>query len=138
MTEHIALRFDWDDVADSSVTEILGLNSMMRNDGSASWDAIAICTDNKSVLVTVEPDTDQVIVEVEDKPFGNGWKPISSLNYSTGRPLGWSWVGINSQGYKDSFTVAFGGEAGDALEPRCMFLAEASSLCCFDLAPHRP
>ena len=140
MTNHIAPGFDWDDVAYLGVIEILGLNGMTRSDGSARWDAIAIRTESKSVLVAVEPDTDQVIITIEDKPepFGDGWKSIPSLAYSTGRPLGWCWVGTNSQGYEDSFTVAFGGAAGDALTPRCMFLAEASSLCCFDLAPHTP
>ena len=33
-------------------------------------------------------------------------------------------------------TIAFGDVVPDALEPRCTFLAAASSLSCFDLVPH--
>ncbi len=73
-----------------------------------------------------------------DKPSGEGWEPISSFSFAQGQPLGWCWVGINSQGYKDSFTLAFGDVVPLALQPRCTFVAEASSLICYDLAPHLP
>ena len=137
MDEHITLRVDWDHVSGSTVIEILGLNSRRMKDGSASWDAVAICTDNKAILLTVEPDTDQIVITHEGRPSGIDWKPIPSLAFSEGRVLGWCWIGINSRGYKDSFTIAFGDVVPDALEPRCTFLAEASSLSCFDLARHR-
>ena len=137
MDEHITLRFDWDDVSGSAVIEILGLNSMKLSDGSASWDEVAICIDDGSILLSVEPDTDQIIITREGKPSGNGWEPIPSLAFSKGCVLGWCWVGINSQGYQDSFTMAFGDVVPDALQPRLTFLAEASSLSCFDLTPHR-
>lgn len=137
MSEHIALRFDWDDVAHSRVLDIIGLNARTMNDGSLSWDAVAIRIDTKAVMLAVEPDTDQIIVSLEPIPGGDGWEPIPSLGFANGQLLGWCWIGINSQGYKDSFTLAFGDFVPHALEPRCTFLAEGSSLSCFDLTPHR-
>lgn len=137
MTEHICLRFDWDDVAHERITEILGLNAVIMNDGSPCWDAVAICLGSTAVIVTVEPDTDQIIVARETSPSGDGWRPIPSFEFAVTKPLGWSWIGINSQGYKDSFTIAFGDIVPDALQPRCTFLAEGSWLSCFDLVPRR-
>jgi hypothetical protein len=137
MIEHISLRLDWDDVAHAEVTEILGLNAATMSDGSARWDAIAICIGDTAVTVTVEPDTDQIIVTRVALPFGDEWKPIPSFKFANAKPLGWCWIGINSQGYKDSFTIAFGDVIADAIQPRCLFLAEASSLSCFDLLPRR-
>jgi hypothetical protein len=133
MTEHTVLHFDWDDVRDQSVSTILGLNGRFMDDGTASWDSIAFCIGQSAIILTVEPDTDQIMVTHEAPPAGNAWKHISSFDFAIAKPLGWCWVGINSQGYKDSFTIAFGDVVPDALQPRCMFLAEASSLSCFDL-----
>ena len=137
MSEHISFRFDWDEVAHGTITEVLGLNADIMDDGAARWEAVAICLGSTAVMVTVEPDTDQIIVTREVPPAGDGWALIPSFELAVSKPLGWSWIGINSQGYKDSFTIALGDVVPDALQPRCTFLAEASSLICFDLVPHR-
>ena len=138
MTEHIALRFDWDDVKGDRVTNLLGQHARTRSDGSASWDAVTICIGHRAVCLSVDADTDQVEVSLGDAPCGDGWEPIPSFSFAIGQPLGWCWVGINSQGYKDCFTLAFGDVVPSVIEPRCLFIAEASSLSCFDLAPRRP
>ncbi len=137
MAEHIALRFDWNDVADDTVTAVLGLNGRAMNDGPACWDAVAICIDQTAIMLTVEPDTDQIIVSREAPPAGDEWKSISSFDFAITKQLGWCWIGINSQGYKDCFTIAVSDVVGEALQPRCMFLAEASSLSCLDLVQRR-
>jgi hypothetical protein len=137
MTEHISLRFDWDEVDEHRITEVLGLNAVIMNDGSSRWDAVAICLGSTAVVLTVEPDTDQVVVARQISPSGRGWEPILSFEFAITKALGWSWIGINSQGYKDSFTIALGDVVPDALQPRCTFVAEASGLSCFDLIPRR-
>jgi hypothetical protein len=137
MTEHIVLRFDWDDVTNDRVTNILGQHARTMSDGAASWDAVTICIGGRAICLSVEADTDQIEVSLGKEPCGDGWEPISSFLFAIGETLGWCWVGINSRGYKDSFTLAFGDVAPSALQPRCLFVAEASSLTCFDLTPHR-
>jgi hypothetical protein len=137
MNEHISFRFDWDDVADHTITEVLGLNAAVMDDGAARWDAVAICLGSTAVVVTVEPDTDQIIVSREAPPTGDGWELISSFEFAVAKPIGWSWIGINYLGYKDSFTIALGGVVPDALTPRCTFIAAATSLTCLDLVPRR-
>lgn len=137
MNEHIALRFDWDDVRDDRVTGILGQSARRMDDGSASWDAVAICIGRRAILLSVEADTDQIEISLVEDPPGHGWKPIPSFLFAHGQRLGWCWVGTNSQGYKDSFTLAFGEVVPLALEPRCTFVAAASTLLCYDLTPRR-
>lgn len=137
MSEHISLRFDWDKVERRTISDVLGLDADILSNGAARLEAVAICLDDAAVVVMVEPDTDQVIVTCEPPPVGDGWARILTFDSAISKPLGWSWVGRNSQGYKDSFTIAFGDDILDALQPRCTFLAEASSLICFDLVPRR-
>jgi hypothetical protein len=137
MTEYTALRFDWNDVAHQCITRVLGKHPCILSDGSASWDAVAICIDDKFVIISTEPDTDQIEITLSKELWGDGWEVIPSFSFAVAQPLGWCWVGMNSQGYKDSFTLAFGGIVGAALEPRCTFIVEASTISCFDLVPHR-
>ena len=107
------------------------------DNGSARWDAVAICVDNAAIVVTVEPETDQVIVARADPQIAADWASIASFDYAIGKKLGWCWIGINSQGYKDSFTVAICGSGLDFIEPHWTFVAAASSLQCFDLTIRR-
>jgi hypothetical protein len=137
MAEHIALRFDWDDVHGEHVTNFLGQHSRTLGDRSACWDAVAICIGGRAIRLSVEVNTDQIEASLENEPSGEGWDAIPSFSFANSQPLGWCWVGINSQGYKDSFTLAFGDVAPSALEPRCTFVAQASSLICFDLTSRR-
>ncbi|MEO7691688.1 MAG: DUF6334 family protein [Sphingomonas sp.] len=132
MAEHTSFRFDWNEVEGAQIAAILGLDAMTLSDGSAQWDAVAICIGETAVMVTVEPDTDQVIISREVPPCGEGWQSIASFDFAVGKTLGWSWIGINSQGYKDALTVAFG-PGPDSIWPRCTFVAAASSLTVFDL-----
>jgi len=137
MADHISRRFNWNDVLSSTISDVLGLNAEIMEDGAARWEAVAFCLDSTAVMVAVEPDTDEVVISHEAPPVGDGWARIPSLEVAVSQPLGWSWLGINSQGYKDSFTIALGDVVPDALQPRFTLLAEASSLICFDLTPHR-
>lgn len=137
MTEHTTLQFDWHGIFCMAVTDVLGFKAAALDDGSASWDAVAICLGDKSVMITVDVDTDQIIVDYTPSPIGRGWQSISSFAFAREQALGLCWVGINSQGYKDSFTIAFSGDEPTAVTPRCMFIAEASKLSCFDLAAVR-
>lgn len=136
MAEHIALRFDWEDICHQNIEAVLGLNGDKMDDAAARWEAVAICVQSATVILTVEHDTDQIIVSLGEIPSDCGWRPIANFDFVKSKPLGWCWISTNYRGYKDSLTLAFGDEVPDALTPRCMFLAEGSSLHCFDLQKH--
>lgn len=129
------LQFDWEAVVHKSVVAVIGRNQRRMSDGSLAWDALALALGDDAVLLTVTADTDEIIVSHEPAPDGGGWTVVSDLADAVGKPLGWCWVGTNYRGYRDSFTLAFGDVLPDALQPRLTFLAEASSLSCFDLTP---
>ena len=131
------LRFDWDDVAHGTVSAVLGQNERRMNDGSLSWDAVALEVGGRAVLLSVNTDTDKIMITREVVPTGDGRHPATSLSRFVGRELGWCWVGTNSQGYADTFTLAFCGVGGAMVEPRLMFVGEGSALVCYDLTPSR-
>lgn len=135
MIDHIVLQFDWDDVAHRRVDDVLGKQARTMSDGSASWKAVAIRIEGRSICLSVDPETDQIEATLSETHPEGSWEPIPSFLFAVGQPLGWCWVGINTQGYKDSLTLAFGDVVPSALQPRCTFVAEASSLTCFDLTP---
>jgi hypothetical protein len=117
------------------VSAVFGRGERRMDDGSVAWDAVAFGVGTASVVLTVTPDTDEIVVAHEPAPEGEDWKPVTALADAVGKPLGWCWVGTNYRGYRDSFTLALGAVAPDALQPRLTFLAEGGALTCFDLAP---
>lgn len=137
MSDHISPQLDWEEVLLRPITSVLALGAFTMDDGSARWGAVAICLDNAAIVVTVEPDTDQVIVARADLPIAADWVSIPSFDYAIGKKLGWCWIGINSQGYKDSFTVAICGSSSGFIEPHWTFVAVASCVQCFDLTIRR-
>ena len=129
------LKFDWEAVASKSVSAVMGRDQRHMSDGSLAWDALALAVGDHAVVLAVSPDTDEILVSHEPAPDGEGWIVVSAMSDVIGKALGWCWVGTNYRGYRDSFTLAFGDLVGDALQPRLTFVAEGSSLSCFDLMP---
>ena len=131
----LALQFDWDPVTRRPISAIAGQNEMEMSDGSPSWDALAFAVGEQAVVLTVNADTDEIIVAYTTIPEGDGWQPAAALAHVIDQSFGWLWVGTNYRGYTDSLTLAFGDVVPDALQPRLMFLCAASRLSCFKLMP---
>jgi len=131
------LDFDWEAVADKTVEAVIGRSERRMTDGSLAWEALALAIGKDAIVLTVTADTDEINVSREPAPESDDWIAVTALGEIVGRPLGWCWVATNFRGYRDSFTLAFGDLAADALLPRLTILAEASSLTCFDLTPFR-
>jgi len=127
------LGFDWEAVVHKPVTAVVGRKERRMSDGSLAWYALAFAVGDSAVVLTVTADTDEIEVTHENVPNGGGWKSVTALEGTVGKPLGWCWVGRNYRGYRDSFTFALGDVLPDALEPHLTFLAEGSSLRCFNL-----
>ena len=132
-----ALQFEWDSVTHLAISAIAGQNERETNDGSLSWDALAFGLGDRAVVLTINADTDEIMVSHETMPEGDEWHPVAALAHIVGQSLGWSWIGTNYRGYTDSFTLGLGDVVPDALQPRLMFLGEASSLSCFEVTPAR-
>ena len=132
-----ALQFDWETVTHRPISAIAGQNERAMSDGSPSWGALAFSVGDRAVVLTVNADTDEIIAAHEPMPEGDGWHPVAALDHVVGQSFGWSWVGTNYRGYADSFTLALGDVVPDALQPRLMFLGEASRLSCFEVTPAR-
>jgi len=137
MTCRRLLQFDWKEAQGVPVRAILGKEQRARDDQSVEWQAIAFVIGERAVVLTVNHDTDEIVVSLQSASSATDWDDVPSLSGAIGRTFGWCWVGSNYKGYDDTFTVAFGDVVPDALEPRWMFLGEASRLTRLELTPHR-
>ena len=131
------LQFDWEKAMDAPIRAVLCREQRVMNDNSLAWDAIAFVIKDRAIVLTVNEDTDEVVVSFQNASATEDWNDVPSLSYAIGRTFGWCWNGSNYRGYDDTFIVAFGDVVPDALRPHWMFLGEGSSLICFELRLHR-
>ncbi len=116
------LQFNWESVEGRPVKAILGQNLRLM-DGILAAEAIALVVEDYAVMMTVNPETDELLVCLTPTPEAVGWASVDELKDKVGKDLGWCWVGCNYKGYFDSFTLAFNG-----VEPNCMFVGAASAI----------
>ena len=131
------LQFDWDEAKETPIRAVLCREESRMSAGTAQWERLAFVIGEKAVVLTVNDETDEVLVALEAASETEGWDEVPSLSFAEGRTFGWCWIGRNYRGYLDTFTVAFGDVVPDALTPRWMFLGEGSALTCPELTPHR-
>ncbi|MBC6981362.1 DUF6334 family protein [Caulobacter sp. 17J80-11] len=125
------VRFDmnrWDDLHGRVVRRIaarIDLPSPGRGE-------IVVMGDTLGLHLTVNPDTDELIVTLCEgaAPGGDDWVEVEELADCIGREIGWSWSAINSQGYWDLFALAF-----DGIVPNVAFLGMASTIDVLRMAP---
>lgn len=87
------LQFDYDEVHGQTVTGIVGSRCE-----SGRWEAIAVLVEDRSVVLRVDPATDEVIVTLEQARDANGWDAVTEIPDVAGSELGWCWVGRNFRG----------------------------------------
>ncbi len=113
------LQFDYEDVHGQTVSGVVG-----RRDGPAGWDSIAFVIETRAVVLRVDPNTDEVVVTLEDAPdLASDWIEVAEIAGAIGFALGWCWIGRNYRGYLDMFTLSF-----SDIDPQICFLGEASTL----------
>jgi hypothetical protein len=119
MIDRTMLQFDYDEAHGRRTTAVLG-----RREGAAGWQEIAVVIKGHALMLRVDPDTDELAVELEAAPeTTDGWLAVADLSDFVGSELGWCWVGRNYLGYLDMFTLSFFG-----LEPQVCFVGEAATI----------
>lgn len=119
------LKFDWRDV-DGAVIQAVRTESVRRlDDGSETCSQIAFVLADKAVVLSVDADTDQIVVTLKPIGYTTDWLALGSLQKLVARKLGWCWAARNSQGYLDIFILAV-----DGVDPAYIFTAVASDLQC--------
>ncbi|WP_419724227.1 DUF6334 family protein [Sphingomonas sp. HT-1] len=119
MADRTMLQFDYEEVHGRTVSGVVG-----RRDGPAGWDSIALVVEHRAVVLRVDPDTDEVVVTLEDaSDLASGWIEVAEIADAIGSTLGWCWIGRNYRGYLDMFTLSSSG-----IDPQICFLGEASTL----------
>jgi hypothetical protein len=119
MTDRTMLQFDYEEVHGRTVSAVVG-----RRDGPAGWVSIAIVIENRAVVLRVDPNTDEVVVDLEDaSDLASDWVEVAEIAHAIGSELGWCWIGRNYLGYLDMFTLSFRG-----IDPQICFIGEASTI----------
>jgi hypothetical protein len=110
------------------VNSIQGTRVRQDKDGFSICDEVAVSLQETSLLVSVNLDTDEIILQ-QSKDVGSlvevpsTLTTLEPLNEYVGRELGWRWVGRNYLGYADTFVLSFSG-----IEPEIALCGTASSL----------
>ncbi len=117
------LPFDVDLIQDRIITAVLA-----QHDGVNRWWAVALMFGSDALVIEVDRDTDEVLLTygVVAEPEEEPWLPANLLSEFIGEPFGWCWLGRNSQGYVDSFSISL----SDQVWPDFCFIGAASSLTC--------
>jgi hypothetical protein len=118
-----SLPFDIDLAQGRVVTAVLA-----QHDGADHWWAVALILGSDALVVEVDRDTDEVVLTYGAVPTFEDelWRPANLLSEFIGQSLGWCWLGRNSQGYVDSFSISL----SDGVWLDFCFVGAASSLTC--------
>lgn len=128
-----SLNFDWELVDGSTVVAAIGRNERRMDDEAFAWDEIAIVLAENAIILSVNDDTDEVIVNLSAVPTGKDWLDVAPLNRFVSEQLGWCWEVTNYRGYSDGFMVAFGDVLPNALHPKLTFFGEGSAITCLQM-----
>ena len=121
------LNFDWESVQGQRATAIEGTNLRVDEVARSCCDELALHLEQGVVHVSVNIDTDEVIVraypDASALDSSLEWKNIDTLKEYVGYELGWCWIARNYLGYADTFMLSFAG-----IEPEVTLVGMASSL----------
>jgi|NOAtaT_7_FD_contig_21_7102455_length_950_multi_6_in_0_out_0_1 hypothetical protein len=86
---------------------------------------------SKSITITPISDTDEVKVELINKPtLGNNLEEANIFTCYIGKKLGIIWESTNIRGYFDMYIIGF-----EYLHPNILILCEGSALLLFEANP---
>jgi hypothetical protein len=114
----------YDELQDQTVQRITA--RIYPDDPRPTWWAMVVMGNTLGLHITVNQDTDELIVTLTDnaEPGGSDWIDVANLADCVGCKIGWWWSSINSQGYWDMFTLGF----SDRVVPSIAFYGIASEI----------
>lgn len=121
----VRFNFDrYDDLQGQSTCRITA--KIEADDPRPTWWEMVVMGETLGLHITVNCDTDELIVALTDvaEPGGGRWIDVEQLADCIGGKIGWCWSAINSQGYWDLFILSFEGSA----IPSVAFLGMASEV----------
>jgi len=136
INDAVMLHFDWEEVDGETIQSVMGQPGYYEGGAGVFWWRLAIVLSNGAIMISVNGDTDEILVTrwhgslpIGEAPLDLPWIEVASLSELMGRELGWSWIGRNSQGYLDAFTIGSGGIVpSEAIDPSYMFVGIGSNV----------
>lgn len=125
------LSFDYELLHGQRVVSIRGRELQRSQNGFAACEEVAICLERDALIISVNVDTDEIILRKEDdlaSLSSDQWQDLEMLSKYIGQDLGWCWVGRNYRGYADLFLLSF-----EAVEPHLAFCGAASVVWFYEM-----
>lgn len=144
------LRFDYELVDGARLVSIAGVGPRLMTDGSFYCELIVIRTAEHSIVASVNIDTDEIVVDLDDgdltlehDPFLNDFRErltdIGSVIPIVGKRLGWAWEVQNYRGYNDGLLLSIADPIPTmGLEPTHALIGVASDIKVYWLSRFRP
>lgn len=129
---HNVLQFDYAEAYGAHFIEPIAIGELLLDDGTRSYDSVMLLLEDGDIVeINCTSNTDELVVRKINmsKLRRSDRVGVPLLDDYRGLALGWCWVGMNWRGYKDMFTLAFGG-----MDPDVAFVAAASKVHCYRLA----
>ncbi|BEV12196.1 hypothetical protein ATDW_26920 [Asticcacaulis sp. DW145] len=129
-------RLDWEVFQGRRIQAIYGYFDD-QSVPDARPDRIVFACDGVGLSMSVDADTDQLILETTALESSSQCHPVPALDFCIGQEFGWAWFAENYLGYNDLFLIGFSksGQPGEALTPAIGFIGEGSVIGILRLSP---
>jgi hypothetical protein len=130
---HDPLTFDYETVQGKNIVAIKGRGLQRSQTGTARCAAVAFLLKHSTILVSVNEDTDEIVLQQENDVemfagHSSDWVNIEFLSEYVGREIGWCWICRNYLGYADTVLLSF-----SDIEPNLALCGLASSICFYKM-----
>lgn len=125
------LGFDYEPIQGQRLEKVQGIGPLTYEDGRIGFDSVRIFLDKDSLIISVDEDTDELIISLEKLPNDKeteAWVDIDLLKDYVGSEIGWLWCAKNWMGYADMVAFSFSG-----IEPRVAIVGAASKLSLYSI-----
>jgi hypothetical protein len=126
MNESNVFQFNYEPVQGQRLERAEGSAPVIYDDGGVGYDSIRLILERCCLLMTVDDDTDEVFITLENKTEVDGgvqWRKVAFLDGYIGSEIGWLWRARNWMGYADMIALSLSG-----IDPKVAIVGAASKL----------
>lgn len=115
---------DIEEIIEQEISSVTGCDPVEMSDGTIAYTAIIVQFSDKFFIISADPDTDQIVSEVQIKTNGlDKNHPVAGHEAMVGKRIDNMWLCRNVKNYRDVLMLAL-----DGLQPSIGFIAEASRI----------
>lgn len=122
---------DIEEIFEQEISSVTGCDPVEMSDGTTAYTAILVQVSDKFLIISADPDTDQIVSEVQIKANEiDKNHPVAGCDAMVGKRIDDIWLCRNVKNYEDVLMLAL-----DGLQPSVGFIAEASRISLMLIKP---